>query len=210
MDNSWIQETMKIIDDWQMELANLESNFEKIRYDIEELKQRIAVAEDMIREYRNKHNITSFNLEDIYPGCFGNKTYPEMLIEIAKRNGGYLKVTDAVEIMLQADVSKNKRFIQANVYPALKRMRNRFIKVRRGEYRLTNGIIKQTGKSGLREVVKKLKEKNPQMTKTEVLKYLMKMGFDFKGRRPANALNITWAYLGYSKEGKQQSLDVRY
>ena len=44
------------------------------------------------------------------------------------------------------------------------------------------------------------------MTKNEVLTYLVKSGFDFKGKRSANAVNITWAYLGYSQEGKQQSL----
>ena len=50
------------------------------------------------------------------------------------------------------------------------------------------------------------KSKEAQMTKKEVLNYLVKSGFDFKGKRPASAVNITWAYLEYSLEGKQPSL----
>jgi hypothetical protein len=68
-------------------------------------------------------------------------------------------------------------------------------------------FLKENGRpSGIRQAVKELKDKNPQMTKKEVLNYVVKSGFDFKGKKPVNALNITWAYLGYSKEGKQQSL----
>jgi len=76
-----------------------------------------------------------------------------------------------------------------------------------GEYRYLNHANKDNGKpSGVRQAVKELKERNPQMTKKEVVNYLIKNGFDFKGKKPINAVNISWAYLGYSQEGKQQSL----
>lgn len=42
--------------------------------------------------------------------------------------------------------------------------------------------------------------------KKEMLKYLLGTRFDFKGKRPMNPINMAWAYLGYSQEGKQQSL----
>ena len=44
------------------------------------------------------------------------------------------------------------------------------------------------------------------MTLKEVLDYLITSGFDFKGRKPTSAVNLTWGYLGYAKEGKQQPL----
>jgi len=89
----------------------------------------------------------------------------------------------------------------------LNRMGKSFVKRARGQYWYTgNGQDKDSSKpSGLRNAVKAIKDLNPQMTKQEVLNTLTRAGFDFKGKRPTQAINITWAYLGYSKEGKQQS-----
>ena len=130
-----------------------------------------------------------------------------MLVEIAERVGGYLKVSEAVDFMLQSGVSDDRRTIQANIYSALRRG-NRFKKMKPGEYRFLNHIRKEDdGKpSGVRQAVKEVKERNPQWTKREVLNHLLKTGFDFKGKKPANAVNITWAYLGYAEDGKQPSL----
>jgi hypothetical protein len=208
MNDTWIKETMELIEDLQIQKDNLESKLGSIREEILELNQQILVAESLIQTYRAKHNIVLTVWEDIKPGYFGDKTYPQILIEIAQKSGGYLKVIDAVEAMLEAEVSKDKRQIQANVYSTLQKKSKRFMRIKPGEYRLVNGLqaTKVIQSSGLRETVKALKEKNPQMTRDEVLNTLKTQGFDFKGKRPANAVNITWAYLGYSKEGKQQSL----
>lgn len=170
------------------------------------MDKKIEAGEVLLQAYRDKYGITSLPLVDIRPGHFGDKSYPEILTEIAQASGNYLKVSDAVELMLRANVSDNKRTIRANVYAALQRNRKRFIKISPGEYRYTNHVEKPSGPSGLRQVIKELKDKNPQMTKREVLNTLLRSGFDFKGKKPVNAVNITWAYLSYSKEGKQQSL----
>lgn len=44
------------------------------------------------------------------------------------------------------------------------------------------------------------------MTKEQVLEYLIGTNFDFKGKEPVRALNMTWAYLRYSNEDKRQGL----
>lgn len=63
---------------------------------------------------------------------------------------------------------------------------------------------KPSGKpGGLRQVVKELKDKNPRMTKEEVLGYLNRKKFDFKGKNPQAAVNVTWAFLGYAKAEKE-------
>ncbi len=131
-----------------------------------------------------------------------------MLIAIAKERQGYLNVADAVDVLFKANVGKDKLSIQNNIYSALNRMGKSFIKRTPGQYWYTgNGQDKDSSKpSGLRNAVKAIKDLNPQMTKQEVLNTLIRAGFDFRGKRPTQAVNITWAYLGYSKEGKTQSL----
>jgi len=216
MNESWITETMELIGDLEKQLIKIEGELSGLFQEKEELEQQIMTADNLIRLYRNKHKVLPTPLQDIHSGYFGNKTYPEMLREIATKSGGYFKVLDATEIMLQADVSKDKRAIQANIYAALHRLKDHFIKVKRGEYRYSNGVPKQKTRqeiqqssrshSGVQVVVKNLKDKNPQMTKKEVLSRLLETGFDFKGKMPVSAVNIVWAKLGYHKEDKQQSL----
>jgi len=217
MNNSWIEETLALIGGWETEYNSLTARMEALEEKIEELDeerdnldQKMVSAQALIQAYKEKHNISDIPYPlSVTNQSLANKSYPEILVEIAQRNRGYLKVTDAVRFILQSGFSNDKRAIQANIYSTLRRMvmNNRFKKMKPGEYRYLNHIKNDNGRpSGIRQAVKELKEKNPQMTKNEVLSYLIKNGFDFKGKRPTNAVNITWAYLGYSQEGKQQNL----
>lgn len=214
MNESWIKETMELINDLEKRRNEIEGDLSSLMNEKDELEQQIIAAEYLIRLYRNKHKELAIPLDDVRPGYFGSKTYPEILIDIATKSNNFLKVADAVEIMLCANVGKDKRSIQANTYSALGRMKQHFSKIRNGEYRYTNGIQKtpmQRGtkfvrtKSGVQQAVKELKDRNPQMTNKEVLNHLLRTGFDFKGKKPSSAVNIVWAKLGYSKEGKQQA-----
>lgn len=205
--NAWMTETTELLEGWQRRKDAVEDRIAELEDELAELGDNIASGYALMRAYIEKHNVTLTSTEEIQSGYFANKSYPDILVEIAQQNQGYLKVADAVEIMLRAHVATDRRAIQANVYSALRRKKKQFIKMAPGEYRYVNHARKDAGKpSGLRQAVKELKEKNPQMTKNEVLNYLFESGFDFKGKKPMNAVNITWAYLGYSKEGKQPSL----
>lgn len=219
MNNSWIEETLELIREWENKHAELTARMNALEERIEELDEerdalddRMMTAHALIQAYKEKHNLpVIMNLPNVFGKALANKSYPEILSEIAQRGGGYLKVTDAVEFILKSGFSNDKRAIQANVYSALGRMvrSNRFKRIKSGEYRYLNHVKNDSGRpSGIRQAVKELKEKNPQMTKNEALNYLIRNGFDFKGKRPSNAVNITWAYLGYSKEGKQQGLPI--
>lgn len=205
--DAWMKETTELLEEWQRRKSVAEDRIAELEDELMGLEDNIASGYALMRAYIDKHRITLTTTEEVHPGYFADKSYPDILTELAQQNQGYLKVTDAVEIMLKAHVATDRRAIQANTYSALRRMKKQFAKISPGEYRYINHVRKGDGKpSGLRQVVKELKEKNPQMTKKEVLNYLLKTDFDFRGKKPMNALNITWAYLGYSKEGKQQSL----
>lgn len=136
MDGSWIDETIAIIEDWRVQKANLESKRNELNREIDNLEERIIGGEYTLQAYRNKHGIETLPLEKITHGYFGGKSYPDMLRIIAKDSGGYLRARDAVDAIIKAGVSDNKRFVQANVYSALRRNKRDFKKVRPGEYRL--------------------------------------------------------------------------
>ena len=217
MNNSWIQETLELIRDWETERESLEFRIGTFQEKIDELMdeqeaidEKMVAAQALIQAYKEKHNIRVIPPLSSASSSLVNKSYPEILIEIAQKGGGYLKANDVVELMLQSGFSNDRRAIQANIYSALGRMvrDNRFKKMKPGEYRYLNHARKdKNGRpSGIRQAVKELKENKPQWTKREVLNHLLKTGFDFKGKKPANAVNMSWAYLGYSNEGKQHSL----
>jgi len=215
MSDSWIRETMELVEELQGQLDKVEGKLSGLLNEREELERQIEATQNLIRLYRNKHQALPASIQDIRVGHFEDKSYPEMLKEIASKLGGYFKVLDATEIMLQAGVNNDRRTIQANIYAALRRDKKHFVKIKDGEYRYTNGPPGQDikpgrepakSRSGVQAAIKKLKDENPQLTKKEVLNRLIEANFDFKGRRPVNAVNIVWAKLGYHKEGKQQGL----
>lgn len=45
---------------------------------------------------------------------------------------------------------------------------------------------------GLREVVSTLRKETPDITKADISKYLQGIGFNFKGKRPGNAVHMAW------------------
>jgi len=206
MDNSWVKETMELLEDWENQKQSLQNKVEQLQNELMDLEDSILAGHALIRAYMEKHNVSPAPVRTEYADFFKNKSYPEALIGWTKLNQGYLKVADITDAMFAVGFSLDRRAIQANIYSALRRMKDSFKKISRGEYRFVNHINRDDKPSGLRQAVKALKEANPQMTKKEALNHLIKNGFDFKGKKPVNALNITWAYLGYSKEGKQQSL----
>jgi hypothetical protein len=209
MAEQWIKETMELIEDLEKQRISLRNEYEKIESELMDLEQRIASGHQYVSAYMNKHNIQSTTPDNIKPSSLADKSYPQMLVEIAKQSDGILNVSDATDILYKANVSTDKKQIAHNIYGALGR--GHFVKIKRGQYRFTNHIQSvKSGKgrevSGVRQAVKDLKEKYPQMTRKDVLNNLEQNGFDFKGKKPGNAVNMAWVRLGYSREGKQQKL----
>jgi len=203
MEDLWLKETMELLGDLQNQRTALDDKIEQLQEELFEFDDRIAAIHSLIRAYIEKHNLAPLPL-DVDPHYLASMSYPDMLVEIAKAREGYLKVTDAVEILLKANVGSDKRSIQANVYSALRREKQRFAKIAPGQYRYVNHVKKgKTKPSGVRQAVKELKEKNPAMTKGDILNHLIRAGFDFKGKQPKRAVHMAWISLGYPKDEKQ-------
>jgi hypothetical protein len=206
MEDLWLKETMELLGDLQNQRTALDDKIEQLHEELFELDDRIAAGHSLVRAYIEKHNLAPLPL-DINPGYLASMSYPDMLVEIAKAREGYLKVTDAVEILLKANVGRDKRSIQANVYSALRREKQKFVRIAPGQYRYSNHAKKgKTKPSGVRQAVRELKEKNPQMTKGDILNHLIQTGFDFKGKQPKRAVHMAWVSLGYPKEEKQSKV----
>lgn len=205
MNESWLQETMNLIQDWEREMAVLENRIEELAEEIDKLEPKIQAGYDFVQAYKSKHNVSSIPSDTIQSGHFGDKTYPQMLTDIALQSHGHFRVIDVVDILLKANVSSDKRQIQANIYSTLKRLKKKFIKVSPGEYRYANHEIKEQG-IGLREAIMELRQNNPSLTKKEAQQVLMKRGFDFKGKKPGNAVNMVWVYLDTHMYARQPSL----
>ncbi len=217
MVDEFLKVATRRIETYENNLRVLQDKYKQLGNEIPRMETKIELMHEMIREYMDAYNITSITPTNFKLGSFANKSYPQMLIEIAKNSNGILQVSDAVDILLKENVGNDKKVVQRNVYSAMSRLKDHFVRIKTGQYRFTNHI--QIGKkpkqgnsrgepSGVRQAVKSLKETNPQMTPKEILNHLKEIGFDFKGKKPTNSVNMAWVNLGYSKEGKQQPLPI--
>jgi hypothetical protein len=133
-------------------------------------------------------------------------------------NKGTIKIREAKRVMLNAGLIANPKNADRIIY-ALINKSSRFEKESPGKYKLVfSGHLakskrtrkglktsrKQKEVSGVLEAIKALKEANPSLTKAEALSALTRQGFDFKGRRPGNAVNMSWMSLGYTKQEAQR------
>ncbi len=222
MDKEWIKETSEILEEWEAQRESLHNEYERLADELMDLEKRIEVGHDMISAYMKRHPTTSTTPDNIKLGSLANKSYPEMLIEIAKQSqGGILTVEGLTDILFNANIG-DKKTIRHNVDNTLSRLGAHFTRIGRGQYRFTNyiqekkprGVKRTQGSkgvrepSGVRDAVRALKEQNPQMSKKEVLNHLLESGFDFHGKKPERAVNLVWGYLRYTKEGKQQKLPI--
>jgi hypothetical protein len=210
MSEQWVKETIELIEDAERKRDSIQQKRMELEEEQSNLDKSILAWHELITAYMEKHNVAPLISKEMRADNLASKSYPEMLITIAQERQGYLRVADAVDILLKANVGRDKLTIQNNIYSALNRMGEHFTRIARGQYRYTNHIKGKVTKewSGIRQAIKDLKDKNPQMTRDEVLKHLLSTGFDFKGKRPMNAVNMSWAKLGYAKEGKQQAFPI--
>jgi hypothetical protein len=203
--SAWEAQTKELI-------ARIEHEIEEIQAETTKkmaiLKKKKSALEESLLTYREMMYLADrpasrvLMAEDIR-----DKSQKEILSLIASRNSGLLIANQAVKLMREAGVFGNPDNASSAVYSVLKRAKE-FERVGQGVYKLRDWAdtamipptkVKRTRTvSGVRQAVKELKEKYPEMTKEEVLNTLIKNGFDFKGKKPANAVNLAWAFIGYS------------
>ena len=206
---------MNIITAWEAQTRELfgrvEQEIKEVQADTERriatLQQRKWALEEALRAYQEMmgSELTqerySLDQRDII-----GRSYREILNLIALRNNSLLIARQAIRLMKEANVFGNPSNADSVVYSILNRSQE-FVRVGKGVYKLNaNGgktelMAKKDGRVGaLQRAIQELREKNPQMTKTEVLSTLIKKGFDFKGKRPSSAVNMVWVKLGFFRE----------
>jgi len=207
--SSWEAQTKELIARIENEIG--ETQAETVRR-IAILRKKKASLEESLLTYQEMMYVTDKSAFRILtPEDVRDRSQKEILRLIASRNHGLLVANQAVKLMREAGVFGNPDNASSAVYSVLKRATKEFGRVGQGVYKLLDASNKSTAPatkvkrnramSGIRQAVKELKENHPEMTRQEVLDTLIKNGFDFKGKKPANAVNLAWTSLGYSSKG---------
>lgn len=199
---AWEAQTKELLNRVEQEIEEITADTERRVAGLEERKWAlqealIAYQEMMGSELRQERY--SLQRRDIM-----DRSYREILNLIGTRNGGLLIARQAIRLMKEANIFGNPDNADSIVYSILNRSPE-FVKVGKGVYKLkplgerNKLFTKEVRTAGdLRQAIQELKEKNPQVTKSEVLRTLIKKGFDFKGKRPSSAVNIVWVKLEHT------------
>lgn len=202
--SAWEAQTKELLNRVEQEIEEIAADTERR---IGALEERKWALEKALRAYQEmmgselRQERYSLQQRDIM-----DRSYREILSLIGSRNSGLLIARQAIRLMKAASVFGNPDNADSIVYSILNRSPE-FVKVGKGVYKLkplgerNKLFTKEVRTAGdLRQAIQKLKEKNPQVAKSEVLRTLIKKGFDFKGKRPSSAVNIVWVKLGYTRK----------
>jgi hypothetical protein len=205
--NSWEVETKELLNRVNKEIRDTQIDMEKR---ITKLYEEAEALQKALQIYRERMGISQDSQTPLSVNDIRGKSLRQILTLIASRNNGLLVAKQAIKLMKGANLFSNPSHADSIVYSILGRSPKYFVKVSPGIYSLqrTERVKQKTrGGSGLKQKIKELKEMNPQMTKSEVKRYLIQQGFDFQGKRPGNAVHMAWISLGYpSKEEKQSKI----
>lgn len=206
--SSWEAQTREMLDRVLKEVEEIQTDTEQR---ISVLQQRKWALEESLIAYQEMvgSELTQ-KLKPLTKKDVQNRSLKNILYLIGSRNNDLLIVKHAIRLMKEADVFGNPDNADSVVYSILSRSRD-FVKLGKGVYKLNGSKeLTYTGNhrtvSGVKQAVKELKEEHPLMNKSGVQRTLVKRGFDFKGKRPGNAVNMAWVALGYSKKEVQQIL----
>jgi hypothetical protein len=217
---SWEEETLARIKEAKNKQLEAQNLIEKAQEDVQFWSEYVAALEMGLNLDKERYKMTSTSSKIHLSEHFKQQSTWENLLDLMKDNNGILIVTDAVTILVEAGAFTEREHARNVIYSTLYSHKKEMNKIRHGVYQLkgesTNAIhvpvrtrIKKHSKrikNDIAPLIKQLKNQNPKMTKNEVMKYLVDSGFDFKGKRPTNSLNMAWVRLGFNKEDKQQPL----
>lgn len=204
--SSWEAQTRELI-------VRVEKELKDVMTHVDMLQQRKEALVEALRAYQQMMGTEEVQKAKwLSPSLLKDMSYKEILRLIAQQNNGLLVVRHAIRLMKDVDVFTNPVHADSVVYSTLGRGDD-FERVSKGVYKLRgyNGtsmsaIIKSRKGSPLKHAIKKLKKKDPNMTKKQVKNALIHQSFDFQGKNPGQAVHMAWVNLGYAKKEMQQSL----
>ncbi len=192
-------------------------------------KQKKIAIEETLNFYSEVRGERAEKATEILStGDIAGKSQKEILLLLARRNNGVLLARKAIVIMKKLGVFGNPDNAGSAVYSILRRAKE-FDRVGQGVYKLRNSLahnsdVVVTDKLGpgtivepkrpevkrvrvlsrVRQAVKELRDNNPNITKQEILMKLSNIGFDFKGKKPSSAINMSWSYLEHEERKARQ------
>ena len=86
----------KLIEKYEDNYKKLRVEYEQLENELMDLEKKIEHAHDFITDYMNTYNIKPIIATNLKPGSLANKSYPEMVVAIAKNNNGLFNISDAV------------------------------------------------------------------------------------------------------------------
>lgn len=210
---------------WEVQTREL---LESTNHDIRETENRLALLvqrkralDEALRAYRGAivdlppfspeveitREAEALDLDEIK-----GMSQKNILKLIASRSGNVLHVARAKRLMKAANVFGNPGHSDSAVYSIVLRSPE-FVKIDKGIYRVEEISRKaprpprSRTNSGIRDMVKTIKNAYPSWTKKQVLEKLLEIGFDFGDKRPMSVVNMAWVAEGYAGKEKQGGID---
>lgn len=217
---TWEEELLTRIREARDKQTQAQETIKQVESEAKYWDEYATTLEKAMQLYREKQGIKISGRQTLDAERLRTQSTWANLVDIISANNGLLVVVEATTVLVDAGAFSDREHARNVIYATLYSHKRDIERVRRGVYQLrahndikkkpttkkSSKLQKQRVNSGVRQVVKDLKEANPQITKNEVLNHLLKTGFDFKGKSPAQAVNIAWVHSGYYKGGKQQTL----
>ena len=211
---SWEAQTQELLDRTEQKLKELQDETDRKMQPYLDRRWALIEALEAYHELMGTETMQAAKAltnEDIQ-----NRSQMDILKLIASRNAGLLVVRVAIKLMKEAHIFGNPDNADGMVYSILSRSKE-FQRVGKGVYKLneeheekrsSKPSIRRHSLPGLKEAIKTLKTKRPELTKDEVRDTLVRTGFDFQGRNPMRSVHMAWVNLGYSKTNEKPQVLV--
>jgi hypothetical protein len=176
-------------------------------------EEYIKTLEKVLELDKQQSSITLYDHKSLNPDSLLKQSTWQNLRAIMGLNNGLLVVIEAVDFLIHAKVFSDRDHARNVIYSTLHAHKKDLEWVRKGVYRLkkpgekTHRRMEAKVTPSLKHAILEIKRANPNFTKKDVTRTLVKSGFNFKGKNPGRAVNLTWINMGYAKkEQPQQAL----
>ena len=206
--STWEEETLSRLREARDKQKHAQEIIKDVENDIKYWGEYASSLERTIELYRKKQGIDTLGNQTLDAERLRTQSTWANLVDIISANNGLLVVIDAVTILVEAKVFADREHARNVIYSTLNSHKRDVEWIRQGMYRLRKQgerIPKQKG-TGLKQAILELKTVNPDMSKKDIKQTLVKRGFDFKGKKPGQAIHMAWVNLGYAKKEKQPNI----
>jgi hypothetical protein len=179
------------------------------------LEEYIKTLERVLELDKQQSSITLYDDKSLNLDNLLKQSTWQNLRAIMALNNGLLVVIEAVDFLIHAKVFSDRDHARNVIYSTLHAHKKDLEWVRKGVYRLkkpserTRKRTRSKATPSLKRAILEIIKANPTFTKADVTRALVKNGFNFKGKNPGKAVNLTWLNMGYGKREPAQEEQAR-